>query len=312
MDKAIGRLAAGQHGVVSRGQLLDAGLTVTMIDKRVARGRLVLMHRGVYAAGHAHLRPNGYRLAAVLAVGPGAVLSHRDAAALHALRNSGGARIDVSTPAERRGTQRIRVHGRRVLDACDVTRVDDIPVTTIARTLVDLAEVVAADALSKALGEAERRRILDVVGIEDALVRVRGRRGTGVAKLRAVLAELAAHGTTLTRSPLEDRFLSLLAAHDLPRPATNRHVAGFEGDAVWPAARLVVELDGWDAHKTRRAFQRDRSKANALTLAGWTVLRFTHDDLVRRPEVVVAGLRGALSRAVGSARPPRAAARPAS
>jgi len=312
VDAVIGALAHGQHGVVSRGQLLDAGVSATMIDKRVLRGRLILLHRGVYAVGHAHLRPDGYRLAAVLAIGPGAVLSHRDAAALHELRYAGGTRIDVSTPIERRSTERIRVHGRRRLDRPDVTRIEGIPVTTVERTLVDLAEVLRHDALVKVCGEAERRRTLDVKAIEDVLGRVRGRRGRSVVTVRAALAELAAQGATLTRSELEDRFLPLLDAHDLPRPATNVYVEGYEGDAVWRRERLVVELDGWDAHKTRRAFQHDRTKANALTAAGWTVLRFTHDDVVRRPGEVAADVARQLSRAAGSARPPRAAARRAS
>jgi predicted transcriptional regulator of viral defense system len=307
----LARLAAGQQGVVSRGQLLDARMTERMIETRLATGQLVRLHRGVYAVGHAHLRPNGYRLAGVLAVGPGAVLSHRDAAALHGLRDGGGVRIDVSTPAERRSTRRIRVHGRRRLDAADVTSVEGIPVTTVSRTLVDLGEVLAHQQLTKVCSEAERRRVLDLKGIEEALGRLRGRRGQSAARLRAALSELERHGATLTRSPLEDRLIPLLDANDLPRPATNSYVEGYECDAVWRAQRLAIELDGWDAHKTRRAFQHDRTKANALTNAGWTVLRFTHDDLVRRPEVVAAGVRAQLTRAAGSARPPRADDRPA-
>jgi predicted transcriptional regulator of viral defense system len=263
----IAALAARQHGVVSRCQLLDAGITDRMIGKRLASGQLVPLHRGVYAVGHAHLRPNGYRLAAVLAVGPGAVLSHRDAAALHGLRDGGGTRIDVSVPADRTSTERIRVHRRRRLDADDVTTVEGVPVTSMSRTLVDLGEVASYDALLKALREAERQRTLDVKGIEEALERLRGRRGTSVAKVRGALAELERHGASLTRSPLE--------------------------------------LDGWAWHNTRRAFQRDRDKANLWTGSGWTVLRFTHDDLVRRPEVVVAAVRAQLSRSARSARPPR-------
>ena len=276
------------------------------------RGQLLPLHRGVYAVGHAHLRPNGYRLAAVLAVGSSAVLSHRDAATLHGLREGGGTRIDVSTPADHAGTERIRVFGRRRLDARDVTTVDGIPVTTVDRTLVDLGEVLAHQALVKVCGEAERQLVLDVTGIEEALGRVRGRRGRSAAKIRAALADLAAHGVTLTRSELEDRFLSLLKAHDLPRPATNAYVAGYEFDAVWHALRVAVELDGWDGHKTRRAFQRDRIKGNAIQAAGYALLRFTHADVVRRPDEVAADVARQLSRAAGSARPPRAAARPAS
>jgi predicted transcriptional regulator of viral defense system/very-short-patch-repair endonuclease len=294
---AIAALAADQHGVVSRGQLLDAGVTATMIVQRTRSGQLVKLHRGIYAVGHAHLRPNGYRVAAVLAVGAQAALSHRDAAALHGLRDGGGARIDVSTPAERRSTERIRVHGRRALDPRDVTTVDGIPVTTVARTLVDLAEVLNVQALTKALGQAERQGTLDVTRIEEAIGRVRGRRGQSVTRIRAALAELEAHGAQLTRSPLEDRFLSLLDAHDLPRPATNAYVAGYEFDAVWHAKRVAVELDGWDAHKTRHAFQHDRTKGNAIQAAGYALLRFTHDDVARRPHEVAADVIKQLNRA---------------
>ena len=296
-DARIAALAAEQHGVVSRGQLLDAWIPSTTIEDRVRRGQLVPLHRGVYAVGHAHLRPNGYRLAAVLAIGPGAVLSHRDAAALYGIRDGGGTRIDVSTPAERRSTRRIRVHGRRRLDPQDVTTLDGIPVTTVSRTLVDLAVIVAADALHKALSEAERQRILDVKGIEQALGRLRGRRTQSATRIRAALSDLAATGTTVTRSWLEDRFLSLLEAHDLPRPATNAYVAGYEFDAVWRAQRVAVELDGWDGHKTRHAFQHDRTKGNAAQAAGYALLRFTHADVVRRPHEVAADVARQLTRA---------------
>lgn len=297
MDERIAALAAGQHGVVSRRQLLDARIAPSTIDVRVASGELVRLHRGVYAVGHAHLRREGFWLAAVLAVGSEAVLSHRDAAALHELRPSSRPRIEVSTAKERKRTVRIDVHGRRLLDARDVMTIGGIPVTTVARTLVDLGEVLATDALTKVLGEAERRGKLDVTGVEEALERRRGRRGPATARLRAALEELGHHGATLTRSALEDRFLSLIDAHDLPRPATNMRVAGYEGDAVWSQARLVVELDGWEFHRSRSAFQRDREKANLWTAAGWTVLRFTHDDVVRRPRATAAAIAAQVSRA---------------
>ncbi len=268
-----------------------------MIEKRLATGHLVKLHRGVYAVGHAHLRAEGFWLAAVLAMGPRAVLSHRDAAALHGLRPCDRPRIEVSTPAQRHRSAKLDVYGRRALDVRDVTTVGGIPVTTVSRTLADLAEALTHRELTKVLGETERQRKLDVTGIEESLERVRGRRGPATARLRAALSELASHGATFTRSPLEERFLSLLKAHDLPRPATNAYVEGYEGDAVWRAARLVVELDGWAFHNSRRDFQRDRTKANALTAKGWTVLRFTHDDVMRRPHEVVANVARQLSRA---------------
>ena len=298
---AIAALAAGQHGVVSRGQLLDAGITDD--DDREARGDAAsscALHRGVYAVGHAHLRPNGYRLAAVLAVGPGAVLSHRDAAALHGLRDGGGTRIDVSTPAERRSTQtdprpRPAAPRRRATSR----RVEGIPVTTVARTLVDLGEVARAPgAAPRCCSEAERQRTLDVKGIEEALGRLRGRRGPSVAKLRAALESSAAtaphspaHAWRTASSPSSMPTTSPAPRRTRTWRATRRTPSGI-------SQRLVVELDGWDAHKTRRAFQHDRTKANALdgTPAG-RVLRFTHDDLVRRPRDDGGRVAAQLSRA---------------
>ncbi len=283
-----------------------------MIDKRVVRRQLVPVHRGVYAVGHPHLRREGHWLAAVLAIGDRAVLSHRDAAMLHDLRPCNRTRTEVSTPADRAGTAKLDVYARRRLDACDVTAVAGIPVTTVERTLVDLAEVLQSDALVKVCSEAERQRTLDVKGIEDVLGRLRGRPGPGAAKIRAALADLAAHGAQLTRSSLEDRFVDLLDAHDISRPTTNAYVAGYEFDAVWHRQRLAVELDGWDTHKTRHAFQRDRIKGNAIQAAGYALLRFTHADVTRRPDRVAADVARQLSPTAGSARPPRPGARRAS
>jgi len=277
----IRALAEAQHGVVSRGQLLGAGLAPSTIGRWVARGRLVQLHRGVYAVGHRSLRRDGYRFAAILAVGPGAVLSHHEAAALHALRPSPRTTIDVTVAARRR-VPGVRIHRVERLAPEDVTTVDDIPTTTVSRTLVDLATVLPAAALRKALEEAERSHRLDVRAIEAALARVRGRGGAGHARLRAALAELARTGTAVTRSVLEERFLALLDAHGLPRPSANAWTEAMEVDAAWPVARLAVELDGWDAHKTRDAFQRDRTRSNDLQAAGWTILRFTYGDVVYR------------------------------
>jgi predicted transcriptional regulator of viral defense system len=294
----MGALAAGQHGVVSRRQLLAIGMTPSMLNRALQASRLVPLHRGVYAVGHRRLRAEGHWLAAVLAIGPGAALSHRDAAALHGLRPSNRPRVDVATTRRARADHAgIEIHHTAVLEAHHVTTVDGIPVTTVARTLVDLAQVVPRDHLAKALREAEHLRIADVCEIEDAMRRTRTRTGPGHATLRAVLAEHRLHGTQLTRSVLEDRFLALVDARGLPRPRANVHVAGQEVDACWPAARLVVELHGWARHKDRWAFQRDREKGNALTAAGWTVLRFTHDDVVRRPAEIAHRVRTLLERA---------------
>jgi hypothetical protein len=310
-DRVIAALAERQHGVVARSQLIARRLTRSMIEERIASGHLVRLHRGVYAVGHTHLRREGHWMAAVLAVGPGAVLSHRDAAALHEVRFSNSPLIDVSTPGQRR-VPGVRVHGRRVLAAEDVTVVRGIPVTTVARTLVDLAAILPQDRVTKALAEADRLRKLDVRALHAALERTRGRRGPGHAKLTAALDELAANEPPFTRSELEDRFLALCKAHGLPRPLTNVWLGSLEVDALWPAAGLAVELDGYAGHSGRRAFQRDRDKGNDLVTEGYAVLRFTYADVTRRPAGVAARIARALTRAAGSAAPPRAGARRAS
>lgn len=279
----LATLGEVQHGVLSRRQLVAIGLTPSMIKARVAAGNLIRLHPGVYALGHRQLRPQGYWLAAVLAAGPGAALSHREAAALHGLRPSNRSRVDVTTTRRLR-TKRpgIEIHHSATLDAKDITAVEGIPVTTVARTLIDLANVVPRDSLAKALREAEYLRTIDVNDLQATMTRTRNRPGPGHANLRAVLEEHRRRGTQLTRSDLEDRFLKLCDRHGLPRPRTNIHIGAHEVDAVWPDHRLAVELDGWDRHKDRHAFQRDRDKGNALAQAGWQLLRFTHDDVVRR------------------------------
>lgn len=271
-----------------------------MLASRLRNGRLLLLHPGVYAAGHARLRDEGCWLAAVLAVGPGAVLSHRSAAALHGLRPHNGGEIDVATAAHRAGSGKVRAHGRQRLDPADTTVLDAIRVTTVSRTLVDLAGVVPRDQLLAALRRADEQRTFDLHSIEAALERTRGRRGGGHAAISAALAELRDRAGELTRSRLEIRFLSLVERAGLPRPRTNVWFPHeqFEVDACWPAARIAVELDSWRHHGTRDAFHRDRRKANALTLLGWTVLRFTHDDVVRRSGEVAAHLHTALANAV--------------
>ena len=259
-----------------------------------------MLHRGVYAVGHCRLRRDGHWLAAVLAAGPGAVLSHREAAALHGLRPADRPSVDVTVAARRRLTG-VQVHTVERLSPEDVATVDGIPVTTVARTLVDLAATVPPWALRKALEEAERSHRLDVRAIEAVLARTRGRNGTGHARIKAALAELARTGTTVSRSRLEDRFLALLDAHGLPRPSANAWTLGMEVDAAWPAARLAIELDGWDSHKTRDAFQRDRTRSNDLQAEGWTVLRFTHADVVHRPDETAARVGRLLRRQAATA-----------
>lgn len=289
-DGAIGALAARQHGVVAAWQLLDAGLSTTVVYDRVARGLLLRLHRGVYAVGHCRLRREGHWLAAVLAAGRGALLSHRDAAALHGLTPAGASRIDVTTARHLSSTPQLRIHARRQLAPADRSVVDGIPVTTVARTLVDLAEVVSPDRLARALSEAERLRVLDVHEIDAAIERRTSRSRAGLDALRGALAAHARHGAALTRSELEDAFLALVRRAGLPVPRTNAWIEGVEVDALWERERIVVELDGWAFHRTRRAFKRDRTQGMALTVAGYRVMRITHASVIGDPDRIASAL----------------------
>lgn len=264
-----------------------------MVKSRVASGHLVRLHPGVYAVGHRRLRPRGHSLAAVFAVGPGAVLTHRDAAGLHGLRPANHRDADVTVERQRRSRPGIHVH-RAALPPTEITRIDGIPVTTVARTLVDLAGVVPADHLARAVQQAERLRLFDGRAVERVLARTRTRPLPGHRALRELLAELRGYELQLTRSTLEIAFLALVDRHGLPRPRTNVHVHGREVDAWWSEALLAVEADGWQDHGTPRAFQSDREKGNWLGARGILLLRYTHHDVMRRPHKVAAELREAI------------------
>lgn len=292
----IAALADDQYGVVARRQLVALGVDGGAIDRRLAAGLLIPLHRGVYAVGHRRLTLEGRWLGAVLAAGPGAVLSHRDAAALHGIRKPPEwTKVSVTTPARARSTPALWIHGRRRLTAEDVTTVRGIPATSPARTLVDLAPMLTAGQLAATLGEADRRGLLDVAAVGRALRRTTGRHGQGHPRLLAALDAHRQHGATLLLSELEERFLDLVLDAGLPRPQLNVLVAGVRVDALWPERRLVVELDGWAHHKERAAAAWDREKTNRLQLAGYDVLRFMHGDLVRAPDEVAAAIRAVLS-----------------
>jgi very-short-patch-repair endonuclease len=286
-DAAIAELAASQHGLVTRDQLAALGLGRGAIEHRVARGVLHVVHRGVYAVGHRLLTRDGHRMAAVLAAGPGAVLSHRSAAALWGMRDTSRAAIEV-TAAEKCRRPRIEAH-RAVLLPDEVTVRRGIPVTTAARTLFDLATVLTPQQLEHAFNEAQVRRLTSPVSLADLLSRYPRRAGN--AATRRVLATHAAMGETVTRSRLERRFLALIDAHALPRPRVNRIGDHGELDAMWEDARLVVELDGYATHGTRRAFEADRARDRALQVAGWRVVRITWRQLTTDADTIARQLR---------------------
>jgi very-short-patch-repair endonuclease len=286
MTHRLRHLVERQYGVVSRAQLRAAGLSDTAIRDRLRRGQLLPLHRGVFAAGHRALRGAGRWRAAALACGRGAVLSHRSAAALWELRGSARSRIEVmSTGRVGARERKIELHQVRSLDPRDVTVHRGIPVTTVARTFVDLAGVIRADALERALAQAEILSLFDLHALFEVLDRSNGRRGAQA--LRTALQE----PPEMTRSDLERTMLGLCRRHGLPRPGVNADVCGFEADFSWPAARLVVETDGGAVHRTRHAFEEDRRRDGELLLAGYRVLRITHRRLRYDEPGVAAMLR---------------------
>ena len=269
-DRAVADLAARQHRVVMRPQILAEGLSDRAIARRVARGWLHRQHDGVYSVGTAELDRRGRWMAAVLACGAGAVLSHRDAAALWGILPSNRFAIEVTAPTTRRRAG-IEVTRRR-LPPDETTTLDGIPVTTVARTLLDLAAVETPARLERALSEAERRRLADHTPLTELFER--HPRAKGLATLRSLTPD-----ETVTRSELERRFLTFCRRHGIEKPTMNATVAGLEVDAHWPDAGLVVELDGFAFHSTRRAFDEDRARDRLLTMAAVRVVRVTDRHL---------------------------------
>lgn len=230
-------------------------------------------------------------MAGVLAAGAGAVLSHRSAAALWELTAAGSRAIDVIAPRKLCQRSGLILHYCLLADD-EITVRDGIPVTTVARTLLDLAGVLPRRRLERAVNEAEFRRYGDGTSLPSLIERHRGARGIGA--LRACLQQ-GDLGSTVTRSELEDRFLSLIEKSGLPRPEVNAPLAvgqtWIEADFVWRASRLSVELDGRAAHATRRAFERDRDRDRRLQVAGWRVVRVTWRQLEDSPASLTRDLR---------------------
>lgn len=287
-DRRLAVLAGSQRGVVTHGQLLGVGFSPAAVQRAVRAGRLHPRHRGVYAVGHPALSVEGRWLAAVLACGPGAVLSHRSAAALWDLRPSSRTTIEVTAPVHRTSPAGVALRRTARLDPAEVTVRSGIPVTTVSRTLADLAAVVRTRDLERTLERAEAQQVLDVVTL---LRSVASRRGAV-----AVRRLLAAWEPARTRSELEVALLRLVQRSGLPRPEVNARVGEFEVDLLWRAARVVAEADSIAFHLTRAAMERDRRRDAVLTSAGYRVLRFTDRQVRARPGEVT----DALAIAIGS------------
>jgi very-short-patch-repair endonuclease len=287
----MARLADVQHGRVAFWQLEPMGFTHRMIATRVRHGRLRRRFRGVYAAGHTVLTSRGRWMEAVLACGPRAVLSHAAAIALHGLRPVRGGPVDVTVPRRRQGQRGIRVHNVRRLDRRDIERIDNIPVTTLARALLDYAESARPRELGHALDAAERQGKLDWLEIDAMLARNPGRRG--IKPLRAALAKMKGPAPW-TQSENERFLLGLIRETDLSVPSTNVIVEGELVDFAWLEHRVVLEVDSYDFHKSRAKFNENRRRDAKLTLAGWTVLRIDEDRLRDDPDGVIRDVRALL------------------
>jgi very-short-patch-repair endonuclease len=291
-DGAVSELARRQHGVVGRAQLIALGLGEDAIDRRVRRRWLHRLHRGVYAVGHPNLTRNGRFMAAVLACGERAALSHFSAAVLWGMLNDGGGAIHVTSEARRRRPGLV-LH-EAALGGEEVRKRAGIPVTAPARTLIDLADVAPRRTLERAIDEAEYLR-LDCTGLAPK----HGRRGSGT-----LCSVLAVHrpGSTRTRSELEEMFISLCHNHGLTHPEVNVQIEVYECDFVWREQRLIVETDGAAAHSGERRRVRDLERDAELAAAGWRVIRITYERLLREPERVADQVGRALT-------PPRRPAR---
>ena len=288
------QLAARQYGVVTRGQLVACGVSASAISRWVTTGRLVRLHQGVYAFGHAALVPEGRRLAAVFACGPRAWLAETDGGAMHGLCSSRGGRFAVVVPhgRARPGRREGIVVRESCLTADDVTIVRGVPVTSVARTIVDVA-ARHPDLTGEVIDTAIQRRIYDQAAMDRQLAT----RRRGVGRVRKALAKRHPEAHRVL-SGWERRMLELLDAHALPRPEVNPTLVelGLSPDLLWRAHRVVVEWDSWAHHHTRERFEADRAKTVALQTAGYTVLRFTHRQTRDQPEVVVGAIRAALHR----------------
>ncbi|MGN6171137.1 MAG: type IV toxin-antitoxin system AbiEi family antitoxin domain-containing protein [Solirubrobacteraceae bacterium] len=299
MDAAIAIIAGRQHGVVALEQLLALGLSRTAVYKRAARGRLHRVHRGVYSlAPPGLLSREGWWMAAVLAAGPGAVLSHRKAAALHGLLSCNRANVEVAVSG-RPGRTRpgIDIHRSKTLTGADCTVVNSIPCTTVARTLLDLADVIDRRRRERAVDQAELLGGFDLRAIQDQLVRNSTR--AAVRKATGVLDEHYI-GSTPTESEIEEGFLALCRRFGLPQPELQQWLLlpddgpPIRADFLWREQRVVVETDGDKYHRTAQRLRKDARRDQRLTVHGFRPIRTGWRQIFYRPAELEATLRALL------------------
>jgi len=292
VEDCIAAAAAAQHGVVTHRQLVAAGLSPDAIGRRLRAGRLRALHRGIYLVGPLQL-PHTREMAAVLASGTGAVLSHLSAAGVWGLREGTGGPVEVTTLANRGHRPGIRAHRPHRLDDDERTVRDGIPITTPERTLFDLAAVLDSQELESSAAHAEREALIT----RETLTRMlaRHRRAAGTPALRAMLERDG--GPVLTRSAAETEFLALVRGAGLPPPECNVIVGRYEVDFLWRQSGIVVEVDGFQYHSSRPRFERDRRKDAELVAAGLTVLRLSWRQITQEGLATAVRLGQALARA---------------
>ncbi len=293
-DGALALLGDVQHGVVAHWQLIALGYGVGAIRSRLDHARLHRIYKGVYAVGRSRLNARGRWTAAVLAYGPAAIVSHRTAAALLDLRPA-GPWIDVTLLGPGRRSRPLIVAHRTVrLEPEERVTIDNIPSTSVSRTILDLASILDRSQLLRALEQADRSGVFNPVALQRTLTRAAGRRHQDLETMLA-----AYHEAPPVRSELERRFLELIDGAGLPQPRVNQRVSGLEVDFLWPQARLVVELDGRGYHSSPRAFEQDRVRDARLMAAGYRVVRITYRRLGEDPAGVIADLVGVLAACPG-------------
>jgi very-short-patch-repair endonuclease len=292
-------VAERQHGVVSRPQLLGIGMGRRAIASRVERGELHRLHHGVYKVGYRRINRKGRWMAAVLASGSGALLSHRSAARIWSLVPAGDGWPELTVPPGYRSRRRGIVCRQSIVADDERTVIDGIPVTSPFRTVFDLAAVLKLRELERSWHEAEVRGLRDRVSLPMLLERYAGRRGA--RNLRALLE--AGEPVGFTRNDFEEAFVAFVDAHGLRRPRMNGSLAlrgrFFEIDALWQDERVAVELDSRSVHGTNKNFESDKQRDRILLAEGWRTLRVTWRQLQDEPEEVAADLRLALGQEVG-------------
>jgi hypothetical protein len=294
LPEELWTLVTAQHGVVEYQQLRALDIPRHTIARWLRQGHLRQIHRGVYIVGHGALTMRGWWMAGVLACGEGAALSHRCGTRLHDLIAWHPGRPSVSVSAARRPVREgVAVHRIQIIKPVIV---DGIPVTPVARAIVDMAGISRRRTLEKVVEEAVVLGVFDLEAIHAVLDEVA--RPRGVRLLRSVLDGLRP-GKTLTKSELEEAMLALCRHAGLPEPVVNGHVALLDGTLVqvdfhWPGTRVIVETDSNRYHATHPKRRRDRAKDRALQLAGWIVLRIPEEELAERPASVIAELATAL------------------